>query len=155
MIGTSFRKAPAHAGAFSFSLQSFAEIIQYVVRGRESEKKMKRLATQRIGIEQGDDVLFSDYEDGGEMWTAEGPRERRKPITFGDAFRSTPIVHCSLSMWDVDHAHNVRADVSAENISPLGFDLVFRTWGDTRVARVRVGWLAIGELANDDDWELY
>ncbi len=116
---------------------------------------MKRLATQRIGIDQGDDVLFSDYEDGGEMWTATGPRERRKQIRFSQPYRDTPIIHCSLTMWDVDHAHNVRADVSAENVTVAGFDLVFRTWGDTRVARARVGWLAIGEIGYDDDWELY
>jgi len=36
-----------------------------------------------------------------------------------------------------------------------GFDLVFRTWGDTKVARVRIGWIAIGPVKSDDDWELY
>ena len=116
---------------------------------------MKRLATNRIGIDPGDDVLFSDYEDGGEMWTGDGPRERRKAIKFSDTYRSVPVVQCSLSMWDVDHAHNVRAEVSAENVTVSGFDLVFRTWGDTRVARVRAGWMAIGEVVDDDDWDLY
>lgn len=116
---------------------------------------MKRLTTHRIGVDQGDDVLFSDYQDGGEMWTGEGPRERRRRIAFSDRFRAAPAVHCSLSMWDVDHAKNVRADVCAENITEQDFDLVFRTWGDTRVARVRVAWMAIGEVNGDDDWELY
>ena len=32
----------------------------------------------------------------------------------------------------------------AEGISPEGFEIVFRTWGDTKVARVRVAWQAIG-----------
>ena len=36
-----------------------------------------------------------------------------------------------------------------------GFDLVFRTWGDTKVARVRIGWIAIGAVKSEDDWELY
>ncbi|MCM2562666.1 H-type lectin domain-containing protein [Lutimaribacter sp. EGI FJ00015] len=116
---------------------------------------MKKLGTHRIGIDQGDNVLFSDYEDGGEMWTGDGPRERRKSVDFSERFCSPPVVQCSLSMWDVDHATNVRADVSAENISDTGFDLVFRTWGNTRVARARVGWMAIGEVSNDDDWDLY
>lgn len=116
---------------------------------------MKRLAAHRIGVDQGDDVLFSDYQDGGEMWTGDGPRERRQKIAFSDRFRASPTVHCSLSMWDVDHAKNVRADVSAENITDTDFDLVFRTWGDTRVARVRVAWMAIGEVMGEDDWELY
>lgn len=116
---------------------------------------MKRLRNHLIGIDQGDDVLFSDYEDGGEMWTATGARERRKAIQFGETFRNVPAVQCSLSMWDVDHAHNVRADVSAENVTESGFDLVFRTWGDTRVARARASWIAIGELRHGDEWDLY
>ena len=36
-----------------------------------------------------------------------------------------------------------------------GFDIVFRTWNDTQVARIRVAWTAIGELPNEDDWALY
>ena len=49
----------------------------------------------------------------------------------------------------------IRADVSTETITEDGFDLVFRTWGDTRVARVRVSWTAIGEVADPEDWDLY
>lgn len=108
---------------------------------------------QAIGVDQGDDVLFSDFADGGEMWTGHGPRERRKKIAFGTAFRSVPVVHVALSLWDMDSATNARADVTAERITPKGFEVVFRTWGDTRVARVRVRWLAIGEAFHDDDWQ--
>ena len=115
---------------------------------------MKRLRTHLIGVDQGDNVLFSDYEDGGEMWTGQGPRERRKAIVFREPFHTAPTVQCTLSMWDVDHAHNMRADLTAENVTAMGFDLVFRTWGDSRVARARIGWLAIGELPGDDDWQL-
>jgi hypothetical protein len=32
--------------------------------------------------------------------------------------------------------------------------IVFRTWGDTRVARVRADWLAIGEVRGEDDWQV-
>ncbi|MCR9115235.1 MAG: H-type lectin domain-containing protein [Rhodobacteraceae bacterium] len=116
---------------------------------------MKHLVNQTIGIEQGDDVLFSDYEDGGEMWTGQGSRERRRLVQFREPFKDTPAVHVSLSMWDMDSAANVRADVGAENITPKGFDVVFRTWGDTRVARARIRWMAIGAIHHDDDWELY
>ncbi len=116
---------------------------------------MKLLTSQSIGIQQGDDVLFSDYEDGGEMWTGEGARERRKSLTFEQPFKSAPAVHVTLSMWDMDSAANVRADVAAENITTNGFDVVFRTWGDTRVARARIRWMAIGEAYHEDDWQLY
>jgi len=32
---------------------------------------------------------------------------------------------------------------------------VFRTWGDTRVARVRASWTAFGELPYGEEWDLY
>ena len=50
---------------------------------------------------------------------------------------------------------NQRADISTENISTTGFDIVFKTWGDTKIARVRAAWFAIGEFAGDEEWELY
>jgi len=57
-------------------------------------------------------------------------------------------------MWDIDHTTNQRMDIAAENITEAGFDLVFWTWGDTRIARVRADWLALGEVQHEDDWEL-
>lgn len=116
---------------------------------------MKFLINQALGIEQGDNVLFSDYEDGGDMWTGAGSRERRKSLVFSKVFKDVPAVHVTLSMWDMDSAANVRADVTAENITAKGFDVVFRTWGDTRVARARIRWMAIGSVHHEDDWELY
>ena len=64
------------------------------------------------------------------------------------------MVHVAISMWDMDGNTNQRADLSAEAITPKGFDLVFRTWGDSRVARIRADWMALGEIAGDDDWDL-
>lgn len=116
---------------------------------------MKRLRNHLIGIDQGNTVIFSDFEHGGDMWTGKGPRDRRKDITFSEPFRSTPIVQVAITMWDVDNKTPLRADASAEEISTEGFQLVFRTWGDTRVARVRIGWTAMGELHQAGDWDLY
>jgi hypothetical protein len=115
---------------------------------------MKKLQNRFIGVDQGETVLFSDYRDGGEMWTGQGPRECRQRVEFSDRFRSPPSVHCSLSLWDMDHGANIRADLVSENVDDRGFDLVFRTWGDTRIARARTRWMAIGELANGDDWDV-
>jgi H-type lectin domain len=42
----------------------------------------------------------------------------------------------------------------AEHITPKGFHIVFRTWADTRVARVRADWLAIGALKSADEWDV-
>lgn len=116
---------------------------------------MKRFENRLIGIDQGEIVLFSDYESGGEMWTGTGERTRRHSIRFTERFRAPPAVHCALSMWDIDSGTNARVEVSAENVTEEGFDVVFRTWADTRVARARVRWMAVGEVHDADDWELY
>jgi hypothetical protein len=58
-------------------------------------------------------------------------------------------------MWDTENQHNARADLTAEKITAHQFHLVFRTWGDTRVARVRADWTAIGSVKDDENWELY
>ncbi|MEZ5887030.1 MAG: H-type lectin domain-containing protein [Paracoccaceae bacterium] len=115
---------------------------------------MQRLASHLLGVEQGSIVLFSDFKDGGAMWTGEGPRELRRLVEFTEPFMSTPVVQVSLSMWDMDQKTNQRADISAEMVNAEGFVIVFRTWGDTRVARVRADWFAIGEVRADDDWEI-
>lgn len=118
---------------------------------------MKKLRNHLIGIDQGEEALFSDFENGGEMWAATGPRERRKKVAFSDAFRAAPNVQVSIALLDTDCGTNVRAEVKAEAVTAQGFELVFRTWSDTRVARVRLSWLAIGEAAGGDEeeWQLY
>jgi ABC-type amino acid transport substrate-binding protein len=116
---------------------------------------MKKLQNHLIGVERGDIALFSDFEEEGEMWTGAGTRERRKKVRFSEPYVAAPTVQVTLSLWDIDSEHNVRAEVVPEKITKAGFDLVFRTWGDTRVARVRMSWMSIGELPNEDDWELY
>lgn len=107
-----------------------------------------------IGIEQGSKILFSDFAHDGAMWTGSGTREVRHVQTFESPFVEAPSVTVGLSMWDIDHMTNSRVDVQAENVTERGFDIVFRTWSDTRIARVRADWLAIGAAPDDDDWEV-
>ncbi|WP_164658547.1 H-type lectin domain-containing protein [Tropicibacter sp. Alg240-R139] len=115
---------------------------------------MRTFKTHPIGIAQGDEQIFADFENDGEMWTGHGTRERRHPVVFDEAFRSSPAVQVGISLWDVDTSAAVRAEVIAENITSDGFEIVFRTWADSRVARVRVAWTAIGDVTTDDDWDV-
>lgn len=115
---------------------------------------MKKLRSHTVGVDSDDIILFSDYEDGGEMWTGRGQRERRRRIRFSEKFKSAPTVQLSPSLWDLDATTIMRADFAAEAVTPSGFDLVFRTWGDTRIARMRIAWMAIGELSEIDDWDV-
>ena len=116
---------------------------------------MKRLRNHWIGVDQGDVILFSDFQHGGVMWTGEGPRQIDSSVVFQESFRAPPAVTVSISMWDIADGANSRADVKAEEVTAEGFRIVFRTWGDTRVARIRVAWQAIGELRHADEWDLY
>ena len=116
---------------------------------------MKRLRNHLIGVDHGDVVMFSDFEHDGVMWTGEGARQTRAHVEFSESFRANPVVQVNMSMFDISNGANLRADVQAEDITPDGFAIVFRTWGDTKIARVRVSWQAFGELRQSDEWDLY
>jgi len=115
---------------------------------------MIRIRNQNLGIDQGDVVLFSDFDAGGPMWAETGPREARQNVSFNETFRSVPAVSLSLSMWDINSSENSRGDLTVEQVTTQGFVLVFKTWGDTKVARMRAAWTAMGELGYADDWDV-
>lgn len=115
---------------------------------------MKKLQNHLIGVDQGEIVLFSDFETDGPMWSGDGHRSLRREVEFSSAYRSAPMVQCWLSMVDISNTTNCRTDVQAEDISETGFAIVFQTWGDTKIARVRVAWQSIGEVPHDDDWDV-
>ncbi|MDB6453807.1 H-type lectin domain-containing protein [Falsirhodobacter sp. 20TX0035] len=112
------------------------------------------ISTASLGILRGSQMMFTDFADGGEMWTSTGPRERRRPILFSDRFTNLPVVTVTVSMWDMAQETAFRADLSAENVRVDGFDLVFRTWSDTRIARIRADWVALGPMRDDDQWDV-
>ena len=116
---------------------------------------MRKFENRVLGVDQGSTVLFSDFEHDGVMWTGTGPREARQRVNFREPFKTVPAVNIGISMWDLDNKSGQRADISADRITEKGFEIVFKTWGDTRVARIRADWMAIGELPSDDDWTLY
>jgi len=116
---------------------------------------MRRFETRTLGILQGSMVLFSDYKDNGQMWTGAGERELQREIKFTEVFREPPVVQVSMSMWDIDQTTSPRVDLSYNRVECGGFWIAFRTWGDTRVARVRADWTAMGPLHDADDWQLY
>lgn len=115
---------------------------------------MPRFRSSSIAVEQGTSLLFSDYADDGPMWSGNGPRDCAQAVTFAEPFLAPPLVHVAISMWDTDGGTNQRADLRAEKVTRTGFTLVFRTWGDSRVARIRADWMAIGSLADEDAWEV-
>lgn len=116
---------------------------------------MQRITNHPVGILQGERMLFSDYVDDGPMWAGSGTRESRHQVTFSTPFATPPAVMVGISMWDMDKGTNMRSDIRAEQITAEGFEIVFRTWDDTRIARVRADWTAIGALPDDDLWDVH
>ena len=106
-----------------------------------------------VGVEQRSTILFNDYAHDGPMWSGSGPREVRQEQVFSEPFLEPPAVTLGISMWDIDHQMNSRVDITAENITAQGFEIVFRTWADTRIARIRADWLAIGTTRDEDSWD--
>ncbi|WP_373355849.1 H-type lectin domain-containing protein [Pseudoroseicyclus sp. CXY001] len=115
---------------------------------------MKVFDTGVIAVDQGDCTLFSDFSEGGPMWAGQGPREVRHAVTFSRPFLAPPAVTCAISLWDFDAGHNLRADIRPANVTEAGFTIVFKTWGDTRIARVHATWQAIGAVGDSEMWEL-
>lgn len=115
---------------------------------------MLRLTHSAVGITRGATLLFSHHETDGPMWQGEGPRSVRHPVRFSNAFLGPPVIHVSVAMWDIAGGSNQRADISADKVTADGFEIVFRTWGDTSVARIRAEWLAIGPVAHEDDFSV-
>jgi hypothetical protein len=89
------------------------------------------------------------------MWTGTGAREKRVRVKFSAPYKAAPAVHVSLSMLDIERRHNQRMDLGPDAVTETGFQIVFRTWDDTKIARARATWMAVGELADEDDWSLY
>ncbi len=115
---------------------------------------MKSFNTANLGIQQGSRTLFSDFVNDGPMWLGKGNRSVYSTIEFAEPFGQIPVVHATIGMWDMDHEHNIRADLSVTQITAKGFTVKFSTWADSRVARVRVDWMAIGGITNDDHWDI-
>ena len=88
------------------------------------------------------------------MWTGHGTREKRVAVTFAQPFTAVPSILIGISMWDMDHKTNSRVDIHAEAITMTGFEIVFRTWGDSRIARIRAEWTAIGPVEDEDAWDV-
>lgn len=115
---------------------------------------MKKFNSHRIGVDSGLVHGFSDFANGGEMWSGKGERIRRVDVTYTEEFLNPPVVQLGFAMWDISNAANTRVELAAEDVTTTGFTAVFQTWGDTKVARLRANWMAIGEVDNEDVWDV-
>jgi len=75
----------------------------------------------------------------------EGSRTYVSNILFDAPFSNVPIVHVGLSGFDIDQRDSARISVHAAAITSTGFDLRIQTWRNTRVYKVEVSWIALGQ----------
>jgi len=115
---------------------------------------MLRISNHQLSIQQGSEALFAHFDTAGEMWVGKGSRSVEVNVTFPTAYETTPIVQVGLELLDIDKSSNTRFDVSAKDVTPKGFKIVFSTWGDTKIARARANWVSFGEMRHDDDWDV-
>ena len=57
---------------------------------------MIKISQHKLGIQQGDTVLFSDFEHDGVMWTGDGPRQTRL-VVIGEAGLDRAAITAALS----------------------------------------------------------
>lgn len=115
---------------------------------------MKKLNSLKIGVDSGTAHLFSDFAEGGGMWTGTGDRQIKTRVTFSEPFTSVPVVHIGFELWDISSETNTRVNLVTEEITEEGFTVVFTTWGDSKIARMRANWMAIGEVQDDELWDV-
>ena len=96
-------------------------------------------------IFSGDEEMFYHVRDHGPMWEENGKRKVAKRIAFEKPFANPPQVSVSFSLLDSSKASNLRVWVQSEDVSTDQFTISVSTWGDTRLSKVRVAWLAHGE----------
>lgn len=89
---------------------------------------------------------YGDYTGGTSGWNlhlGNGVRNFDRLITFQTPLTGSPLVQVNLGVLDADAQPNLRVDVSAINVSNIGFTLRIRTWADTKLYAVRANWLAV------------
>lgn len=65
-------------------------------------------------------------------------------VSFNYPFTNMPLVHTGITGFDIGNNDTARISVRTEDISNDGFKIVVETWMHTRVYKVEVNWIAIG-----------
>jgi len=109
-----------------------------------------------LQVETGRVALFDHIERNGPMWAGTGPRMVAAPVNFGSVFDSAPGVNLSIGSIDAASQQNLRLRIEAREVTSEGFSVEAPTWGDTRIGRLAVNWIAVGTVAADDEggWDV-
>ncbi|MEG4025391.1 H-type lectin domain-containing protein [Microcoleus sp. S13C4] len=122
--------------------QAFNEAIK-----RLDQARNEYLSNPAPKIESGS--ISKGYHKTGhplELGTPVGARSDTIRVDFpGGKFTTPPKVQVMLNSLDTSNTTNTRLQVSANNITVSGFDIVVSTWSDSIVFGVSVAWFAYVE----------
>lgn len=104
-----------------------------------------------VMIASGEAMVFDHIKTPGPMWTGQGKRWAEAPIVFERLFDAPPHVMLSIRMIDAIHMTNLRLQLIPKSVSRVGFTVSAHTWDDTKIGRLSISWLAIGERAVEWD----
>ena len=122
---------------FILVLLLFVIIIFMIIIYYKREKNIK--------IQTG--TYFIRFPNGGHyMNTGEGERTYEERIYFEEKYEKIPHVIASISGLDEsnDISPTVRIELKVENIDTAGFNLIIRTWNDSKLFNVKVSWTVFG-----------
>lgn len=104
----------------------------------------KAFISERPLIQSGSEFL-PYAEPGGKnlpsfMCEGTGPREHLYPVQFPVEFSNTPKIILALNALNIVPAPLIYVDPT--NATRLGFNILVRTWGDTKIYAFTVHWMA-------------
>ena len=55
------------------------------------------------------------------------------------------MVQVAIAGFDIDQRDSARLSVRASAITATGFEIIVQTWQNSRVYKVEISWLAVGQ----------
>jgi hypothetical protein len=98
---------------------------------------------------QGGELVSDTGTNSNARTLLEGTGERKfsTHVNFPEPYQEPPVVVLSLSGLDVLNNANNRVTVKPINITQKGFDVEYKTWGDTKIQSVFLNWTSFGGRA--------
>jgi len=129
------------------SLDFIGTQLTSTVNGKSASVDIGSIIADVLYIQTGE--LYNGYLDtqGSQGWALHGGTGERTFTTivkFNSPFRVPPQVSLAISGQDVGVSKNIRLQVIASKITVDGFELTYRTWGDTVIFSAWATWTGIG-----------
>jgi hypothetical protein len=106
--------------------------------------RVKLASDVQLTLVQSGEVNGDTTTPGWGLGQGSGTRAYTFHVTFATTYAIPPTVQISITHMDMDTVPNSRLETYAANVTSQGFDLVFRTWSDSKVGGAGATWIAIG-----------